>query len=74
MVVDNQEAPFKGVVIYGTAELDREDAAAKRVPIFAKYMSAERVKQMAHSLAAQFEPVIIRIRPGQIISYDYAKM
>ena len=74
VVVDNQEPPFKGVIIYGAAELDSQDAAAKRVPIFAKYMAAERAEQMAYGLAEQFEPVIIRIRPEQIVSYDYAKM
>jgi len=74
VVVDSQEPPFKGVIIYGAAELDREDAAAKRVPIFAKYVAPERAEQMAQGMAEQFEPVIIRVRPERIISYDYAKM
>ena len=73
VLVDRQEPPFKGVIIYGTAVLDRNDATLKRVPIFAKYVPAERAESMAHGLAQQFEPVIIRIKPEQIISYDYAK-
>ena len=74
VLVDNQEPPFKGIIIYGTAELERQDATARRVSILAKYMPAEQAEQMAYGLADQFEPVIIRIRPEQIISYDYAKM
>lgn len=73
VVVDDPGPPFKGVIIYGTAELDCEDAAAKRVPIFAKYMPSERAEGMAHGLAEQFVPVIIRVRSERMISYDYAK-
>lgn len=71
VLIDKEEPPFKGVIIYGTAELDRDDAAAKRVPIFAKYVPVERAEQMAHGLARQFEQVIIRVRPERIISYAY---
>ena len=74
LVVDNEEPPWKGVIIYGTAELDGEDAAAKRVPIFAKYVPPERAEEMAYGMADQFEPVIIRVRPERVISYDYGKM
>lgn len=74
VVVDVAERPMKGVIIYGKAELDRENAADKRVPIFAKYVATERAEQMAHSMAEKFEPVIIRVRPERIISYDYGKM
>lgn len=74
VVVDDAEPPFKGVIIYGAAELDYEDAAAKRVPIFAKYMPTERAEGMAYGLAERFDPVIIRIWPEKVISYDYAKM
>ena len=74
VLIDTQASPFKGVIMYGAAELDREDAAAKRVPIFAKYVTPERAEQMATGLAEQFEPVIIRVRPDRVISYDYAKL
>ena len=74
VLIDTQEAPHKGVVVYGKAVLDYVQAAAKRVSVFAKYMSLERAEKMAHGLAEQFEPVIIRIQPEQIVSYDYSKM
>ncbi|MCP4212923.1 MAG: hypothetical protein GY764_15805 [Halieaceae bacterium] len=73
ILIDNQEPPFKGVIFYGTAELEHEDAAAKRVPIFARYMPPERAEQMAHGLARRFEPVIVRVKPEKVISYDYSK-
>lgn len=74
VVVDVAEPALKGVIIYGTAELEREDAAARRVPIFAKYVGLERAEQMAMVMAEQFEQVIIRVRPERVISYDYGKM
>lgn len=72
VLVDKEAPPFKGVIIYGDAILDRENAIAGRVQIFARYMPVEQAQQMANSLAQQFEPVIIRVRPKHIISYDYA--
>lgn len=39
VVVDNHDhAPYKGVVIYGKADLDYDDAIPKRVAIIEKYM------------------------------------
>lgn len=73
VLVDDPEPPFKGVIIYGAAQVDQEDAAAKRAPIFAKYMPRERAEELAHGLAEQFDPVIIRVRSERMISYDYAK-
>ncbi len=38
VVVDTDQAPYKGIVIYGKAELDYNDVIPKRVSIFEKYM------------------------------------
>ncbi len=73
VLIDDQEPPYKGVMIYGTTVLDNEQAVNKRVTIFSRYMSPERAEKMAIGLAKQFEPVIIRIQPERIVSYDYAK-
>ena len=41
VLIDNQEAPFRGVLIYGVATLEYDDVIAKRASIFSRYMPAE---------------------------------
>jgi nitroimidazol reductase NimA-like FMN-containing flavoprotein (pyridoxamine 5'-phosphate oxidase superfamily) len=73
VLIDNQAPPYKGVVIYGNAELDYEDVIAKRVAIFERYMPTENAQQLATGLANNHVPVIIRVKPSRMISYDYSK-
>jgi PPOX class probable F420-dependent enzyme len=73
VLIDNQAPPYKGVVIYGEAELDYEDVIAKRVAIFERYMPTETAQQFAVGLANSYVPVIIRVKPTRVISYDYSK-
>jgi len=73
LLIDNQAPPYKGVVIYGKAELDYEDVIAKRVAIFERYMPTENAQQLATGLANTHVPVIIRVKPSHVISYDYSK-
>jgi nitroimidazol reductase NimA-like FMN-containing flavoprotein (pyridoxamine 5'-phosphate oxidase superfamily) len=73
VLIDNYEPPFKGVLIYGKAELDTDDVVAKRTSLFENYMPSDEAAGLAHGLADQFEPVIIRVRPERIVSYDYNK-
>jgi PPOX class probable F420-dependent enzyme len=73
VMVDTETPPYKGLLIYGTAEWDDEEAIAKRAAIFSRHMPPERAERMAKGMASRFEPVIIRVRPERIVSYDYAK-
>jgi PPOX class probable F420-dependent enzyme len=73
VLIDNQQAPFRGVLIYGVATLEYEDVIAKRASIFSRYMSAEDAQNSATNLANQFESVVVRIQPQKVISYDYTK-
>jgi nitroimidazol reductase NimA-like FMN-containing flavoprotein (pyridoxamine 5'-phosphate oxidase superfamily) len=73
VLIDNQAPPYKGVVIYGEAKLDYEDVIAKRVAIFERYMPTENAQQLATGLANTHVPVIIRVKPSRMISYDYSK-
>ena len=73
VLIDVVGPPLKGVLIYGRAELDYDDVIEKRIKIFEKYMSNQDARNLALDLASQFEPVIIRIKPKRISSYDYAK-
>ena len=73
VLIDNQAPPYKGVVIYGEAELDYEDVIAKRISIFERYMPTENARGLATGLANNYEPVIIRVKPKHMTSYDYSK-
>ncbi|MCB0037329.1 MAG: TIGR03618 family F420-dependent PPOX class oxidoreductase [Anaerolineales bacterium] len=72
VLVDTNTMPYKGVMIYGTAELDFEDAVTKRVSIFERYIGSHG-EAYAHQLAAKWEPVIIQVTPTRIVSFDYTK-
>jgi nitroimidazol reductase NimA-like FMN-containing flavoprotein (pyridoxamine 5'-phosphate oxidase superfamily) len=73
VLIDNQAPPWKGVLIYGEAELDYEDVVAKRASIFERYMPAEDALKSAANLANSFVPVVIRVKPKHMTSYDYSK-
>lgn len=73
VLIDNQSPPFKGVLIYGSAELEYEDVIAKRASIFERYESFEEAQESAKGMAKRFVPVVIRIKPKQVISFDYSK-
>lgn len=73
VLVDDTEMPAKGAMIYGSATLDTEDLVAERVEIFEQFMPHEAAQGMASSLAAQFEPAVIRVVPQKIVSWDYSK-
>ena len=73
VLIDTTEVPFKGVLIYGTAELDYEDVVSKRVAIFSRRLSQQEAETYATRLANKWRCVIIRITPVNIASFDYAK-
>jgi general stress protein 26 len=73
LLIDNQTPPWKGVLIYGEAGLDYEDVIAKRSSIFERYMLAENARKFAADLANTYVPVIIRVKPKRIVSFDYSK-
>lgn len=73
VLIDNQQPPFRGVLIYGLATLEYENVIAKRASIFSRYMSAQDAQNSAANLVNQFESVVVRIKPQRVISYDYTK-
>ena len=73
VLIDTTEVPFKGALIYGTAELDYEDVIAKRVAIFQRRLSREEAETYARRLSGKWRCVIIRITPVRIASFDYSK-
>ena len=73
VLIDNHAPPWKGVLIYGEAELDYDDVVAKRVAIFERYMPVEGAQHLATALAGSYATVVIRVKPKRMTSYDYSK-
>lgn len=73
ILIDTTEVPFKGALIYGTAELDYTDVIPKRVAIFEKRLSREEAETYANRLSDKWKCVILRITPDRIASFDYSK-
>jgi len=73
VLIDTTEVPFKGALIYGTAELDYEDVIPKRMTIFEKRLSREDAETYATRLSGKWKCVILRITPVRIASFDYSK-
>lgn len=73
VLIDASTPVLRGVVIYGTAHLDYHDVNTKRVEIFNKYIGPEEAPKFAANLAASWTPVIIRVKPERVITYDYSQ-
>ncbi len=73
LLIDASAPVLRGVVIYGTAQLDYSDVIAKRSGIFAKYMGPEEAPKRAANLAQSWTPVVIRVKPERMITYDYSQ-
>ena len=74
VLIDTEDFPYRGVMIYGTAELDFEDAERKRVSIFERYIGSRAdAESAARGLASKWDPVVAHITPTRMISFDYTK-
>jgi len=73
VLIDTTDVPFKGVLIYGTAQLDYEDVISKRIAIFERRLSREQAETYARRLSNKWKCVIVRITPVRIASFDYSK-
>jgi hypothetical protein len=73
VLIDTTEVPFKGALVYGTAELDYEDVIPKRVAIFERRLCREEAETYARRLSDKWKCVIVRITPVHIASFDYSK-
>lgn len=72
LTIDTAEMPYAGVMVVGTAEVDPTDAAARRIPIFERYIG-DLASAYAEGLAAKWDPVLIRVTPERVVSFDYRR-
>jgi hypothetical protein len=75
LLVDTLE-PLRGILIYGTAEIDRDNVYEQSVSvmeIFFKNMPKEKVQRITKAYLDAFESVIVRITPKRMTTFDYTK-
>jgi hypothetical protein len=76
VLIDITDTPYRGALIYGTAELDYEDIIPKRISIFQRRPwapSHEEGEEYARKLSNKWNCVIVRVTPERIVSFDYSK-
>ena len=77
VLIDTTEVPFRGALVYGTAELDYEDIIPKRVAIFERRPwepSRDDAEEYARRLSDKWKCVIVRVTPERVASFDYTKV
>jgi len=73
VLIDVTSWPFKGVLVYGTAELDYDNVVEKRTAVFERTRSHEEAEAYARQLSTQWQCVIIRVTPARIVTFDYTE-
>jgi hypothetical protein len=71
--VETTDPNLNGVIAYGTATLDYDDVISKRQLVFEQYMPAADAAGLAERLAGTWKPVIVRVKPEHMITFDYAQ-
>ena len=68
--------PLRGILIYGTAEIDRENVYEQSVSVmetFFRKMPKEKVQRITKAYLDAFQSVIVKITPKHIVTFDYTK-
>ncbi len=63
--------PINGVLIYGTAKIDRNDVITKAISICEKYMSKKEAISFAGDTVEKGMDTIIQITPERMVTFHY---
>jgi hypothetical protein len=63
--------PARGVMIYGTADLDYGDVLPTAISICEKYMSKDKAKSFAEMLAEKVMDLIVTVKPERMITFHF---
>jgi len=68
--------PLRGILIYGTAEIDHDNVYEQSVSVMETFfhgMPKEKVRRITKAYLDAFESVIVKITPKHITTFDYTK-
>jgi nitroimidazol reductase NimA-like FMN-containing flavoprotein (pyridoxamine 5'-phosphate oxidase superfamily) len=71
VLIDLVEPAVKGVMIYGTAELDYSDIFPVTLTICEKYLEKEKAKSFAEMMVESATDLIVRIKPERMITFHF---
>jgi len=71
ILIDLEDKTARGVMIYGTAELDYGDILPTAISICEKYMSKEKAKSFAEMLAEKVMDLIISVNPERMVTFHF---
>ena len=71
VLIDLVEPAVKGVMIYGTAELDYSDILPMAITICEKYLEKEKAKSFAEMMVETATDLIVRIEPERMITFHF---
>jgi nitroimidazol reductase NimA-like FMN-containing flavoprotein (pyridoxamine 5'-phosphate oxidase superfamily) len=69
VLIDTQEPPYTGVLIYGEGQLDYDQIFEKKLDIYRKYFPEDQLPD-PYKLAEKFAPIVLRIIPKRIVTFD----
>ena len=73
ILIDVANQLTRGVLIYGTAELDNEsDLRPTGISIGEKYMSKEEARDYADAIYSKTKGLKITVKPERMASFDYS--
>jgi len=75
LLLDREQSPSKGVIIYGTAEVKlvkREETTEQR-EVLEKYMSKEEAEKTSAGFRALTDWAELTVTPERMVSFDFAK-
>ena len=68
--------PLRGILIYGTAEIDHSNVYEQSVSVMETFfhgMAKEKVQRITKAYLDAFQSVIVKITPKHITTFDYTK-
>jgi nitroimidazol reductase NimA-like FMN-containing flavoprotein (pyridoxamine 5'-phosphate oxidase superfamily) len=68
--------PLRGILVYGTAEIDHDNVYEQSCTVmetFFRGMPKEKLQRITKAYLDAFESVIVKITPKHITTFDYTK-
>lgn len=73
LTIDDRVPPYKAVMIYGTARVDRSSVEDTRTRILTRGMSEDQAREFVRLMGEVFDSLVIRVRPNHVVSVDYSQ-
>ena len=73
VLVDSEDPPSRGVIMYGKADVNDIDVSSTMMALFEKYAPGEKIEKTVQSLFKIAKWVKIVIVPERIVSFDASK-